>query len=94
MLKVIFILAIVILILLFGLHLVFCLYKAEKKKLQKAEKINEEVVKTNHALMEQIKLLQTESSVKTKNRNKANEKIDELHKGDAVDNALNSLSNK
>lgn len=70
----------------------FALWKTTKEKLKRAEHDLNAVVDTNHVLIQQIEKMQKENKIKSDNREKADEKIESLHTGDTVDNAISSLS--
>ena len=60
--------------------------KAQKETIERLSKKVEEVNKENSRLEHTIDIIKN-------NRKDADEKIDSLHNGDAVDNALNELRN-
>ena len=70
----------------------FTLWKLAVKAKSDMEKELETALNSNKVLMEQLSLLREELRIKKNNRKKSNEKIDALHNGDAVDNAINGLS--
>ena len=78
-------------VLFVGILLLFFLWRSEKIKRKetqgKLESTNKELAR---AIAEQAKLESTIQIMK-KNREEADEKINNLHDGDALDNALNGL---
>lgn len=83
---------IILLFLLIFVVLIFILsYKNEKMKQIKEEM--KSLINANNNLHEEIKRLTSIDEIKSKNREEANEKINDLHNGDAIDNALNILRN-
>lgn len=84
-------LLIVIAVLFVALIVLFFLWRlnAAKRKSQK-ETIDRLVNQLNEAIVQQSKLESTIDILK-KNRDKADEKIDDLHDGDSVNNAIDEL---
>lgn len=78
-------------VLFIGILLLFLLWRSEKTKRKetqgKFESTNKELAR---AIAEQAKLEST-IQILRKNRNEADEKINNLHDGDALGNALNGL---
>ena len=78
-------------VLFIGILLLFLLWRSEKTKRKetqvKLESTNRELAR---AIAEQAKLEST-IQILRKNRNEADEKINNLHDGDALGNALNGL---
>ena len=78
-------------VLFFGILLLFFLWRSEKTKRKeikgKLESTNKELAR---AIAEQAKLEST-IQILRKNRKEADEKINNLHDGDALGNALNGL---
>ena len=52
----------------------------------------ETALESNKILMEQLSKLREELRIKNENRKKADEKINALHSGDVIANAINGLS--
>lgn len=81
---------IILLFLLIFVILVFILsYKNEKLKQIKEDM--ESVIKANNNLHEEIKKLNAVDKIKADNRKDTNEKINNMHIGNTVDNAFNIL---
>ena len=59
-------------------------------KLTKVQLETSEKEKNNYA--KQVQRLMSAAEIMAKNEKEANEKVDELYSGDAVDNAINGLS--
>lgn len=64
--------------------------KTRRKKIEDAFNAQADYIKR---LENRVKLLESEARIKETNRREADEKIDTLHTGDAVTNALDVLQN-
>ena len=84
-----FIYAVIALFIVAGVFFAMWKFAAKAKKDMKEELEN--ALEANKALMKQLSLLHEETKIKTENRKEADEKIEELHNGDALGNALNWL---
>lgn len=72
---------------------VFCvLWKIEQKIRKDTQKDLTDSIENNKVLMEQLNKLHEELKIKNKNREEADAKVNALHNGDSVSNAINGLS--
>ncbi len=69
------------------------LWRITNSKLKAVQHNVDAIVDTNHALMKELENARFQLKIKSDNRKEADEKINALHTGDAVDNAINGLSN-
>ena len=69
----------------------FIMWRITDKQRVELETQLDTAVKNNKVLMEQLNKLHEELRIKSENRKEADEKIKELHTGDALGNALNGL---
>lgn len=74
-----------------GLGLCVIYAKRQKTNAKKYKALYENNNKTIEELKRSLNGRRKEADVKSENRKEAKEKIDELHHGDALDNALNGL---
>ncbi len=65
----------------------------ESKKIKSLKETMKTVIDANNNLHNEIAKLKSADEIKNNNRREANEKIDNLHNGNAIDNALNVLHN-
>lgn len=72
----------------------WALWKYTKGKLKQTKDSLNTALDANYSLTLQLENLKLQSKIKSDNRKEANEKINALHNGDAVDNAINGLSVK
>lgn len=79
--------AVLILVILF----LYMLYQHEKEKLSDVEMENIDLKQKIMQLNDENSMLREEMKVISKNRREADEKINELHSGDSVTNAINGL---
>ena len=72
---------------------VFCvLWKIEQKIRKDTQKDLADSIENNKVLMEQLNKLHEELRIKNENREEADAKVNALHNGDSVSNAINGLS--
>lgn len=72
---------------------IFCvLWKSEDKARIDLENEIADMHEVNLSLMTQLSKVHEELKIKSENRSEADEKINALHNGDSVDNAINGLS--
>lgn len=69
----------------------YVLYQRANEKLSEAKLRNEDYEFQIHQLNMEKEALTEELAMLSKNRRKTDEKINELHTGDAADNAINGL---
>lgn len=62
--------------------------KASAAKYKKQAEANEEAINSLNMVIDRMK---AEAVIKSENRKEADEKVEKLHHGDALDNALNGL---
>lgn len=65
----------------------------ESKKIKSLKETMQTVIDANNNLHNEIAKLKSVDEIKNDNRREANEKISNLHNGDAIDNAINILCN-
>lgn len=70
----------------------YVLFKNTSDELEETKHVIDEVISTNHILMKQIDNLHREERIKSDNKKVENEKINNLHDGDTVANAVAKLS--
>jgi cell division protein FtsB len=87
----VFLLVIAILIVLLTVLILMLIHKNNKIKQLKNDM--ETVIQANKSLHDEIKKLTDIDKIKNDNRIEANEKIDDLHNGDAISNAIDILCN-
>ena len=70
----------------------FIMWKVAEKAKSDADNKIEKLQEANNLIMGQLSKLHDELRIKNENRKEANEKVESLHNGDAVSNAINGLS--
>lgn len=71
--------------------ILYIAFKTVSERLDVARLKNSEYEYTIRSLKEENSKLKEEMKITAKNRREANEKIDSLHNGDSVSNAINGL---
>ena len=70
----------------------FIMWRVTEKQRVELEKEFDVALTDNKELLNHLSTLKEELRIKNENRKKADEKIENLHNGDTVSNAINSLS--
>ncbi len=84
---------IVLLFISFSFSVIFyVLFKNTSDELEETKHVMNEIINTNHVLMQQLDSLHKEEKIKADNKKVENEKINNLHDGDTVANVITVLS--